>query len=203
MNIPNILDNVGIEIINKTTNKIKKKNDKIMINTIINRCKYPHKKNAMQRIRKEHIDNGTVKTNKDEKYKYPMIQDGFSRKKYPFPGGLCYYNYKMIDMDSPKIIITNIGFEIGYDKEGIYNLSDSLSYINATEEEYNLFKQFVESKLINFLLEYYKNNTQFDAFKKKKKSLYYIPFNEMESDEKIYNYFNLTTDEITLIERTV
>ena len=27
----------------------------------INRCKYPHKKNAMQRIRKEHIDNGTVK----------------------------------------------------------------------------------------------------------------------------------------------
>jgi hypothetical protein len=132
-----------------------------------------------------------------------MIQDGFSRKKYPFPGGLCYYNYKMEDMNTPKIIITNTGFEIGYDKNGIYNLSDSLSYIIATEEEYNLFKKFVNSKLIKFLLIYYKNNTQYDTFKLFTKSLYYIPFNEMESDEKIYNYFKLTTAEISLIERTV
>ena len=87
-----------------------------------------------------------------------MIQDGFSRKKYPFPGGLCYYTHSMEDLNESKIIITNKGFEIGYDGEGKYNLSDSLSYIIASKEEYELFKSFTTSKLINFILLYYKNN---------------------------------------------
>ena len=51
----------------------------------------------------------------------------------------------MEDLNKSKIIITNIGFEIGYDEEGIYNLSDSLSYIIASKEEYELFKSFTTS----------------------------------------------------------
>ena len=132
-----------------------------------------------------------------------MIQDGFSRKKYPFPGGLCYYTHPMEDLNKSKIIITNIGFEIGYDGDGKYNLSDSLSYIIASKEEYELFKNFTTSKLINFILLYYKNNTQHDMNKLFNKNLYHIPFNEMKSDMDIYKYYNLSNEEINIINGSV
>ena len=45
-----------------------------MFNNIIKRCQYPHKNNKMQRIRKEQLENGTVKKQKDEEYKYSMIR---------------------------------------------------------------------------------------------------------------------------------
>jgi len=109
----------------------------------------------------------------------------------------------MEDLNKSKIIITNIGFEIGYDEEGIYNLSDSLSYIIASKEEYELFKSFTTSKLITFILLYYKNNTQHDMNKLFNKSLYHIPFNQMGNDNDIYNYYNLTDEEIKLVENTV
>ena len=203
MNLPNIYDQIGIDIINKVTNKIICDKDKKLFSENIQKCKYKHKNYHMQRIRKNHFEDNTVKKEKTEEHKYPMIQDGFSRKKYPFPGGLCYYTHPMEDLKKSKIIITNIGFEIGYDGKGIYNLSDSLSYIIASEEEYNLFKSFTTSKLISFILLYYKNNTQHDMNKLFNKSLYHIPFNEMGNDNDIYKYYNLTDEEIKLIENTV
>ena len=139
MNLPNIYDPNGINIIDKVTNKITNNKDKKLLSEDIQKCKYKHKKYHMQRIRASHFIDNTVKTEETEEYKYPMIQDGFSRKKYPFPGGLCYYTHPMEDLNKSKIIITNIGFEIGYDGDGKYNLSDSLSYIIASKEEYELF----------------------------------------------------------------
>jgi hypothetical protein len=203
MNLPNIYDPNGINIIDKVTNKITNNKDKKLLSEDIQKCKYKHKKYHMQRIRASHFIDNTVKTEETEEYKYPMIQDGFSRKKYPFPGGLCYYTHPMEDLNKSKIIITNIGFEIGYDGDGKYNLSDSLSYIIASKEEYELFKNLTTSKLINFILLYYKNNTQHDMNKLFNKNLYYIPFNEMKSDADIYKHFNLTDEEIKLVENTV
>ena len=203
MNLPNIYDPIGINIINKATNKITSNEDKKRYSEVIQRCKYKHKNYHMQRIRDSHFEDNTVKKEKTEEYKYTMIQDGFSRKKYPFPGGLCYYTHPMEDLNKSKIIITNIGFEIGYDEGGKYNLSDSLSYIIASEEEYELFKSFTTSKLINFILLYYKNNTQHDMNKLFNKNLYYIPFDQMKSDSDIYEHYSLTDEEIKLIENTV
>ncbi len=203
MNLPNIYDPIGINIINKSTNKIIRDKNKKLFSENIQKCKYKHKNYHMQRIRKNHFEDNTVKKEKTEEYKYTMIQDGFSRKKYPFPGGLCYYTHPMEDLYKSKIIITNIGFEIGYDDKGIYNLSDSLSYIIASKKEYELFKSFTKSKLITFILLYYKNNTQHDMYKLFNKSLYNIPFNEMNNDMDIYKYYNLTDEEIKLIENTV
>jgi len=203
MNLPNIYDPIGINIINKATNKITSDEDKKLYSEDIRRCKYKHKKYHMQRIRNSHFEDNTVKKEKTEEHKYTMIQDGFSRKKYPFPGGLCYYTHPMEDLNDSKIIITNKGFEIGYDGEGKYNLSDSLSYIIASKEEYELFKSFTTSKLINFILLYYKNNTQYDMNKLFTKNLYYIPFNKMKCDSDIYRHYNLTEEEINLIENTV
>ena len=46
-------------------------------------------------VRKEHYDNGIVKSDKDDDFKYKM-SNGFTRKKYLFPGELCYFDHKMI-----------------------------------------------------------------------------------------------------------
>ena len=54
----------------------------------------------MQRIRKAQLENGTKTKMMNIN---TMIQDGFSRKKYPFPGSLCYFNHKMKNIDVLKL----------------------------------------------------------------------------------------------------
>ena len=128
------------------------------------------------------------------------MSNGFTRKKYKYPGELYYFNHKMIDYDDSKIIISNIGFEVAFNKEGSLNLSDSLSYILGNENDYDNFVKLINSKLIKFILKYYKNNTLHDLYKLMNKNLYYIPLNECYTDYSIYKYFNITEEEINLIE---
>ena len=203
MNLPNIFDRVGISIINKTTNKMKICSDRKLFNIKIKRAKYNiNNKTKLQRIRVKQYDDGVVKSEADEVFKYKMT-NGFSVKKYLYPGGLCYYNHKMIDFNKPKIVINDIGFVLGYDSEGTLNLSDSLSYILGNENDYNKFKILIKSKLIKFILYYYKNNTQHDLNKIMRKNLYDIPFECCSSDIEIYNHYELNQEEINYIEDNI
>tara|TARA_B110001450_G_C17349088_1_gene370756 strand:- start:127 stop:456 length:330 start_codon:yes stop_codon:yes gene_type:complete len=108
----------------------------------------------------------------------------------------------MIDFNKPKIVINDIGFVLGYDIDGTLNLSDSLSYILGNENDYK-FKILIKSKLIKFILYYYKNNTQHDLNKIMRKNRYDIPFECCVSDIEIYNYYKLNQQEINYIEDNV
>jgi hypothetical protein len=109
----------------------------------------------------------------------------------------------MSDYDKSKIIISNIGFEVALNEKGSLNLSDSLSYILGDKNDYDNFFKLINSNLIKFILKYYKNNTLHDLYKLMNKNLYYIPLKECYTDYGIYSYFNLTKDEIELIENNL
>jgi hypothetical protein len=199
MNLPNILNEIILNIINKTTNKLEN-NNKQLFNEYIKKPLYLiDNKLRLQRIRKEHFTKNIISKYKNEIYQY-KITNGFTRKKYKYPGEIYYFNYKMEDYEKEKIIITNIGFEYAFNKEGNLNLSDSLSYILANDNMFNNFKKLLSSNLIKFLLLVYKNNTLHDTYKLITKNLLYIPLTVDINNEYIYNYFNLTEEEIKLIE---
>ena len=131
------------------------------------------------------------------------MTNGFTVKKYLFPGGISYFDKKMIDYNKPKIVINDKGFVLGFDSDGSLNLSDSLSYILGNEEDFKNLKILVNSKLIKFLLIYYKNNTQYDLNKIMKKNLYDIPLKCCRTDKDIFEYYKITNEEIEFIENTI
>ena len=65
------------------------------------------------------------------------------------------------------------------------------------------FKILVKSKLIRFLLIFYKNNTQHDLNKIMKKNLYNIPLDKCVNDIEIYKHYNLSIEEIDYINNIV
>ena len=211
MYIPNIISEPIFDIINKTTNKIKLQG-KILFQTIVRRPMYEFTINSkktgksvkkrVQRIREKQFIDGIVKKKSDSIFKYKM-SNGFSVKKYPYPGELCYFNHKMIDYGISKIVINNIGFVINYDDDGTLNLSDSLNYILGNNTDLKKKKKLISSKLMKFLLYCYKNNTQHDTYKIINKNLYNIPLDECSSDKKIFTHYNITQKEIKLIEEVL
>jgi len=200
MYLPNNFNKIGLKIISKTTNKLGKNNNKLF-NEYVKRPMYTiNNKVRLQRIRKEHFKKNIISKEKKDKFKF-KISNGFTRKKYKYPGEIYYFDNKMIDFKKKKIVISNIGFELGFDKKGDLNLSDSLSYILGNEVLFSNFKNLLSSNLIKFLLLMYKNNTLHDTYKLITKNLLHIPLDIKMTNSNIYKHFNISNEEIEYIEK--
>jgi len=103
----------------------------------------------------------------------------------------------------PKLIINGSGYLCpSFDKNGDYFLSDNMTYIHINnEDEFNNLKIILESKIANYWLNQFRLNGFSDA--KNIIILPYIPYNNKLSNYDIYQYFNLTQEEIDLIENTI
>lgn len=108
------------------------------------------------------------------------------------------------DNDKKRICINAIGeMKACYDEFGQLLLTDSCVYIEPKENENpdNYLELLNNSKLVKFLQRIITHNT-----KNKFKSLNYLPYLDMSikwSNDDIYKHFNLTDEEIDLIEKTI
>ncbi len=202
MNMPNNLNKTVLNIIKKTTNKLSNE-IRPLFNSNIKRPLYlVNNKLRLQRIRKEHFDKKIISKEKTDLFTYE-ITNGFTRKKYQYPGQIYYIDMVMQDYQKPKVVISHSGFEVGWDESGLLNLSDALSYILGDIRIYHNFKQLLSSKLIQFLLKIYKNNTMHDLYKLITKNLLYISLNTKLTDNIIYKHYAITEEEQEFIEKYI
>lgn len=187
--IPNKVSQLDISVINK----IKSKN----VNFNFKKMKINNKE---FRIRKKQFNIGLVSIDKNELFKYPVI-DGIN-KSNPFPGKVYYMKENNSD-NIKKIIINGSGYLCpSYDDCGIYFLSDNISYIEISgENEYKSFMDIFNSKIFNYWLIQFRLNGFSDAINIRK--FPQIDLSKSWTDEKLYEYFNLTEEEINLIESTI
>ena len=202
MNMPNNLNKTVLNIIKKTTNKLSNEIRPLFNNNIKRPLYLVNNKLRLQRIRKEHFDKKIISKEKTDVFIYE-ITNGFTRKKYQYPGQIYYIDMTMQDYQKPKVVISHSGFEVGWDESGTLNLSDALSYILGDISIYHNFKQLLSSKLIKFLLKIYKNNTMHDLYKLITKNLLYISLDSELTDDIIYNHYNITEKEQEFIEKYI
>lgn len=172
--------------------KIPSKTDLSIINKIcstdncydIKKCYFS---NNTQRIRKQHITKNIVSNNKTQSHKY-KIYDTINKTN---PNGKYYY-YDKVDNDAGKkrIIFSNKGYLLPFiceNKDVTY--SDNFSYILY---ETNLLK-LMKSKIVDYLIYQFSKNgfDRINCIKMIKK---------VELKDNIYESFNLTEEEIKIIE---
>ena len=153
----------------------------------INKCKFP---NNTQRIRKEHIAKNIVSKNKTDKFKY-KIYDTINKTN---PNGKYYY-YDKLDNDAGKkrIILSNKGYLLPFVSEvEDVTYSDNFSYILY---ETNLLK-LMKSKIVDYLIYQFSKNgfDRINCIKMIKK---------VKLKNNIYESFNLTKEEIKIIETSI
>jgi hypothetical protein len=195
--------------------------DKVLNNT---ECKFDIKnmkrlnQNYNFRIRKKQINEKKVVKEKNEEYKYMIID----KLNIHNPDGIKYYmKNKMTDYHSKKIIFSKVGYLCPYYLED-GSISDNLLYMNINSDiEYKSMNSIIRSKLFIFLKDSilfsgmdewkilinlpkinldkeYNNKDLYNYFKLTKKEIKLI-----EDNKDLYNYFKLTKKEIKLIEDNV
>ena len=176
MKIPKIPSEIDLSIINKICST-----DNCYD---IKKCNFSNK---TQRIRKQHITNNIVSTNKTDSRKY-KIYDTINKSN---PTGKYYY-YDKLDNDSGKkrIIFSNKGYLLPFvceNKDVTY--SDNFSYILYETDLDKLMK----SKIVDYLIYQYSKNgfDRINCIKMIKK---------VNLKDNIYESFNLTKEEIEFIE---
>jgi hypothetical protein len=179
MNLPKIPSKADLNIINKICSTDNCFDIKV--------CNFSNK---TQRIRKEHIRKNIVSNNKTETHKY-KIYDTINKTN---PNGKFYY-YDKLDIDAGKkrIIFSNKGYLLPFvceNKDVTY--SDNFSYILY---ENNLLK-LMKSKIIDYLIYQYSKNgfDRINCIKMIKK---------VELKDNIYESFNITEEEIKIIEGNI
>jgi hypothetical protein len=180
MKLPKIPSKVDLSIINKICS-IDNCYD-------IKKCKFSNK---TQRIRKEHITKNIVRVNKTETHKY-KIYDTINKTNINGK----YYYYDKVDNDAGKkrIIFSNKGYLLPFiceNKDVTY--SDNFSYILY---ENNLL-ELMKSKIVDYLIYQYSKNgfDRINCIKMIKKVNI--------KDDNIYDSFNLTKEEIQIIENSL
>jgi hypothetical protein len=185
--IPNIVSDLDLSIISKIRNK-KEKFDfrKMKMN------------NREFRIRKKQFDDGKVSILKTNEYSYPVI-DGLNTSN-PFPGKVYFIKNDFSDK-KPKLIINGSGYLCpSFDLNGDYFLSDNMIYIHLeNENQFKNLKFIIESKIVKYWLNQFRLNGFSDA--KNIQLFPYIPYDKKLSYLEIYSYFDLTKEEINLIEK--
>lgn len=198
-NLPLCCSSLDISIVNKVSNLIENKHTTFDIKKASYKVK---DKLKLQRIRKEHISSGKVSKVENEKFKHKIINK--ITKTLPFPGEFYYYDNKMIDYGKGKIIMCTGGYlSPGYDKDGIYNLSDNMIYMLCdTEKEYNAFNIIINSKLISYLNQV----TMTDGLHGRDKvimNLKNIDLSKISEENDIYKIFDISEEELSLIDNTI
>ena len=101
----------------------------------------------------------------------------------------------------PKILFSDTECPIFiFDKEGKYGLSSNILYIKTTNN--NMLK-YLNTKLIKFIIK----NSKYSTFRTDWEIFHYIPDIKIYNNEdftisKLYEYFNFTKEEITIIENS-
>ena len=194
------IDMIHINLINKVSNLNKKQWNTLDIKKAL--YQKPNKKICTQRIRKSHIENGDIKEDYDETYKYKIIDK--INKGHPFPGIYYYNNYKMLDYGKPKIIMCSGGYLMpSLDKEGVYNISDNMLYILINDlSEYEGLTILINSLLFKYL----NKVTMTDSLHGRDlviKNIKNITLNNIKCENDIYSQLNITNDELELIKNTI
>lgn len=197
--LPLCLSNVDFNILNKCSNIL----SKIHTTFDIKKATYNiNHKQTLQRIRLTHIANGDISRKMDDCYKYPII-DKINKSK-PFPGDVYYNKTLMNDHGKSKIIMCTGGYLMpSYDEFGLYNLSDNMIYMLCdTKEKYDGFVKLVNSKLIKYinLITMTDNIHGRDIVIQNMKIL---DLENITSDDVVYKLYNLSENEIDLINRTI
>ena len=197
--LPLCLSNVDFNILNKCSNIL----SKIHTTFDIKKATYNiNNKQTLQRIRLTHIANGDISRKMVDCYKYPII-DKINKSK-PFPGDVYYNKTLMNDHGKSKIIMCTGGYLMpSYDEFGLYNLSDNMIYMLCdTKEQYDGFVKLVNSKLIKYinLITMTDNIHGRDIVIQNMKIL---DLENITSDDIVYKLYNLSENEIDLINRTI
>jgi hypothetical protein len=197
--LPLCLSNIDFNIFNKCSNFLNKTHQVFDIKKasyLINN------KPTLQRIRDTHIVNGDISKKMEKEYNYPIIDK--INKSNPFPGVMYYNKNMMCDYGSSKIIMCTGGYLMpSYDAAGEYNLSDNMIYLLCdTKEKYDGFVILVNSKLIKYmnLITMTDNLHGRDVIIQNIKM---INLEEIKNDETIYQIYNLSEEEILLINKTI
>jgi hypothetical protein len=191
--IPSVLDPVTLSILNKTVFD-KKNNFNLSVMT---------KENGKQlRIRKKQIDRKVVSNSEDEIYKYKLIDKLKSKGITRY-----FFTEKLNGHDRPKVLLSKGGsytFPI-FDIFGEMSASDNLLvYYTKNKMEGENFVFICNSKLIKYIEKVITKGSDMDY----SWTMLNLPIIEdidtkLYSDEKLYEYFNLTEEEINLIESSI
>lgn len=153
----------------------------------IKKCKFS---NSTQRIRKQHISKNIVSVNKTVTHKY-KIYDTINKTN---PEGKFYYYDKLDnDVGKKRIVLSNKGYLVPFiTEDNDVTYSDNFSYILY---ENGLLK-LLKSKIIDYLIYQFSKNgfDRINCVKMLKKV-------DLK-DDNIYDSFNLTKEEIKIIENT-
>ena len=198
-NLSLCLANNDIILINKVSNIIKT-NYKVFNIKKANYIK--NSKSVLQRIRITHIKNEDVKKEQDDIYKYKIIDK--INIKNPFPGIYYYNNYKMTDYGLCKAIMCTGGYLMpSYDEKGEYNLSDNMIYLLLnTYEEYQGLCILINSNLIKYL----NKISMTDNIHGRDyviQNIKYIDLSKIKNDKDIYEIYQISQQEINLINETI
>jgi len=197
--LPLCISNNDINLINKVSNLIKNNYETFDIKKALY---IKNDKKVLQRIRLTHIKNGNIKENEDEIYKYKIIDK--INIKNQFPGIYYYNNNKMIDYGISKIIMCSGGYLMpSFDEKGEYNLSDNMIYLLINNyEEYNGLKILINSKLIKYLNKIsmtdniHGRDIVIQSMKK-------INLSNIKNEDDIYKIYDITDNELFLINNTI
>jgi hypothetical protein len=154
-------------------------------------------KNKELRIRKTQVSKRIVMKKRIEKFIYPVIDK--LNKNYP-SGLLYYYDKKMKDMNSKKIIVSKVGHLYPtFDCETC--ISDNLLYmIIDSKLSHESFLSIVNSQLFTRMCKLYVNSGM-DEWKFLLK-LSKLPLNKIYTDEELYLFYGMTKEEQDFIKET-
>lgn len=148
-------------------------------------------------------DSDITKINANDEFKYPFVTTSakFSKKIYG------YSKTELECQTNSKVIWSNSGYNAPFYDDGNFGLGDHSAAIlvdNKNEAE-NLIWFLTESKIIKFLQQLKVSSGYVIGFSSIQK---YIPnikniLNIKLTDEELYQHFNLTQEEIDLIESTI
>ena len=178
INLPRYPNEIDLNIIKKlTNNKNKFKVKDIKFN------------NKSQRIRKEMINKGIVKENKNNDFKYKIIDT--INKTNPFPPKKYYfYNKKDDDYDKDKIVISKKGYLMPYiDNTHDYTYSDNFKIIVDNKKNLKNILKIIDSCLVKYLIKQFSKHG-FDNI-----NALELLNEKIDDDKDIYKLYNLTENE--------
>jgi hypothetical protein len=187
--LPKYFDETTLSILKKT---VFNEHEKFEFKTMLR----PNKKNYF-RIRKKQIDKSVVKLEMTEEFQYKIMDT------LKLQGNTSYFlNYPLEHHYSKKVLISKGGSVPCpfYDSEGEYSSSDNLLYYLIDKEQDGInFVNFINSKLLVFLQNCMTKGSDMD-FAWSITNIRKIPFEIMDSNKNIYNFYGFNQNEIDLIE---
>jgi len=203
---------VGINISYVILQKTPYKEKTIINNNIINLKKW----NFLPKDISDKSLSIWEKINEYPKFNFEMVRKSFDKKKtseekttqspfkiYKGKDRFLYTNMKSPLYNKRKAIINRMGnFDVLVDNKGDVNPDYSHVYLLSEKEDGNNLKDALENKkLYKFLLNNLKSSQYNEVYNTNK--LPKIPLNKKWTDKELYDYFNLSKEEIDYIESQV